>query len=527
MFRIECEIEGVLPSFSHSINNRKSKKEGAVQMRIAIGQIAHETNTFSNVATTVELFKGWEWDHGQMIIERHLGVEDYLGGMIDKCNQLGVEIVPTFSAFAGPSGMITKETYETLKNELLSNIQNAGEIEGICLALHGAGVAEGVDDLEGNLLKELRKVVGYEIPIVVTLDLHANVTDLMVQESSALLGVNFYPHTDSYERGIEAIELLVQIIQGKVDPVMHLVKLPLMIPTSTTYQSPAKDINEICWEWEKKPDVIDCTFFHGFPYTDIPNVGVTVITITNGNLSLAEKMGDDVARHIWEKRVEFLPNLPTPEEGIKQALSTEGHPIVINETSDNPGGGTPGDGTFLLKAMIEENAPSTCFGFIYDPEVAEMAHQAGVGSIIDVKLGGKTDSLHGEPLPLTVYVKSLTDGQFIQSSPMWRGIKVNLGKSARLQVGKVDIIVCSVRSQTFDEQVFLLHGIDVTKYKIVALKSSQHFRAAYQSIAKEIITVDSPGLSTCDFSSFTYKRICRPIFPLDPVQDHQVQKTSV
>lgn len=467
----------------------------------------------------VELFQAWEWDHHEKVMQRHEGVEDYLGGMIEKGKKLGVELVPAFSTFTGPSGMITQQTYEALKQELITHIVTAGDLDGICLALHGAGVAEGVDDLEGSLLKELRQAVGYEIPIVVTLDLHANLTDLMVQEASALLGVNFYPHTDSYDRGMEAIELLVQIIQGKVDPVMHLVQLPLIIPTSTTLQSPAKDINECCWEWEKHPDVVDCTFFHGFPYTDIPDVGVSVLAITNGKAELAEKAAADVAQSIWEKRLEFAPNLPGPAEGIRQALATEGQPIVINETSDNPGGGTPGDGTYLLRAMIEENASNTCFGFIYDPEVAKLTDQAGPGSTIDVKLGGKTDSLHGEPLSLKVYVKSVTDGQFIQSSPMWRGIQVNLGLSARLQVGHVDIIVCSVRSQTFDEKVFLLHGIDVTKYKIVALKSSQHFRAAFQSIAHEIISVDSPGLSTCNFASFNYTRLRRPIFPLDPVVD--------
>ncbi|MFB7641417.1 M81 family metallopeptidase [Peribacillus butanolivorans] len=496
-------------------------------MKIALAQIAHETNTFSNVSTTVELFKNWEWDYKEKIIERHLEVDDYLGGMIDKCNQLGIEIAPTFSTFTGPSGMITKETYKTIENELITSIQNAGEIDGICLALHGAGVAEGIDDLEGYLLKALRKSIGYEIPIVATLDLHANVTELMVQEANALLGVNFYPHTDSHDRGREAIQLLGQIIQGEIEPVMHLEKLPLIIATSTTYESPAMDINELCWEWEKEQGVVDCTFFHGFPYTDIPDVGVSVTTITNGNPSLAQKVGNEVAKIIWEKRKEFRRDLPTPDDGIQQALSKQGHPIVINETSDNPGGGTPGDGTFLLRAMVEANAPRTCFGFIYDPEVAELAHQVGEGSYIDVELGGKTDLLHGKPLSVKVYVKNLSDGQFFQTSPMWRGIKVDLGKSARLQTGNVDIIVCSVRSQTFDEQVFLLHGMDVTKYKIVALKSSQHFRATFQSIAKEIITVDSPGLSTCDFSSFHYKRINRPIYPLDSIQGYTNQTTKV
>ncbi|WCK52359.1 M81 family metallopeptidase [Aneurinibacillus sp. Ricciae_BoGa-3] len=496
-------------------------------MRIAIGQIAHETNTFSTVKTTVDVFKSWEWDHGQEILERHDNVKDYLGGMIDQCNQLGIKVAPTFSAFAGPSGIITNETFEILKNELLSSIHAAGELDGICLALHGAGVAEGIDDLEGSLLEELRKIVGYEIPIVVTLDLHSNITQKMIQTSNALLGVNFYPHTDSYERGLEAVGLIVQMIEGKINPVMHLVNLPLLIPTSTTYQSPSKDINEICWQWEKNPNIIDCTFFHGFPYTDIPNIGVSVLTITNGDIELAEKASENVAQIIWQKKDEFAPSLPSPEEGIKQSLAIEGNLVVVNETSDNPGAGTPGDGTYLLKALIEENAPNTCFGFIYDPMVAEEAYRVGVGATIEVKLGGKTDSIHGEPLSIRGYVKSLTDGQFFQSSPMWQGIKVNLGKSVRLQVGNVDVIVCSVRSQTFDDQVFLLHGIDISKYKIVALKSSQHFRAYYQSVASAIITVDSPGLSTANLFTFQYNRLNKSVYPLDPFCVYGSETTKI
>ncbi len=189
----------------------------------------------------------------------------------------------------------------------------------------------------------------------------------------------------------------------------------------------------------------------------------------------------------------------------------EGQPIVINETSDNPGGGTPGDGTHLLRALLEEDLAQTCFGFIFDPEVAQTAHKAGVGAVINVKLGGKTDSLHGEPLEVLAYVKSLTDGQFIQSSPMWQGARVNLGKSARLRIGHVEVLVCSVKSQVLDEQNFLLHGIDVKKYKIVALKSSQHFRAAFESSSKKIITVDSPGLSTMNLFNFPYMQLARPI----------------
>ncbi|MCL6454862.1 MAG: M81 family metallopeptidase [Alicyclobacillus sp.] len=484
-------------------------------MRIAIGQISHETNTFSTVRTTKAAFSVWEWAYGQEIVENHRGVEDYLGGMISKAEEMGVQVLPVFSATANPSGTIAAETYEEMKHDLLTGLREVGSVDAVCLALHGAGVAEGVDDLEGDLLAAVRGEIGRSVPLVVTLDLHGNVTPKMVEHASVLLGVNFYPHTDSAERGREAVEIAQRIVTGQLSPVMSLTRLPLMIPTSTTSLSPARDINLACWEWEKHPGVVDCTFFHGFSHTDSPYVGVSVLVVTDGDASLAKAASEAVARVVWDQRWKFTPDYPSPSEAIQRALRMTGGPIVINETSDNPGGGTPGDGTNLLRAMLMAGLTDACFGTIYDPEVAQAAHQIGVGRWLEADLGGKTDKFHGAPLSIRAYVKTLSDGRFLQSSPMWRGRSVNMGKSARLVVGGVDVVVCSVCSQVLDEQVFLLHGMDVTKYRIVGLKSSQHFRAAYEAIAQEIITADSPGLSTCNLSYFNYQRVTRPIFPLD------------
>lgn len=223
-----------------------NSEERGTFMRIAIGQLAHETNTFSRVRTTVDLFKVWEWTQGEELLDRHTGVLDYLGGMIERGEELGIEIVPTFAAMANPSGTITQETFQKAKNLLISSIMNAGKLDGICLFLHGAGVAEGVDDIEGEILSELRSVLGSKIPIVAALDLHGNITETMVEKADVLLGNIDYPHTDSYERGIEAIDITARMIQGKVNPEMALSKLPLLIPTTTSYFSPIKEINEWC-----------------------------------------------------------------------------------------------------------------------------------------------------------------------------------------------------------------------------------------------------------------------------------------
>ena len=218
---------------------------------------------------------------------------------------------------------------------------------------------------------------------------------------------------------------------------------------------------------------------------------------------------------VWERRDDFRVEPVSPAEAIRRALAIDGRPVVINDGSDDPGGGAPGDGTYLLRAMLEADLSEACFGFIVDPETAAQAHEAGAGHTIAVRLGGKTDDLHGAPIETEAYVKCLTDGRFIHSTPMGRGAPANYGPCARLTISGVDVIVSSFRTQTLDQEVFLLHGIDVTRSKIVALKSSDHFRAAFRPIAAAIIGCHTRGLVSADLTTFDYRRLERPIWPLD------------
>ena len=493
-------------------------------MRIAIGGLSHETNTFCVAPTEVGEFKDREWTHGEALVARHRGVRDYLGGMLAAAEERGVEVTPTFATRATPSGTIRRAAYEEMRAELLAGLEEAvrSGVNAICLALHGAGVAEDVDDIEGDILARVRGLAGPALPIVVTLDLHANVTEEMARHATALLGVNEYPHVDSYERGAEAVGLAADTVQGRVRPRTALVRIPMLVPTTATSQSPVREINARCRDWEGRAGVLDCTFFHGFAHTDAPVVAAAVVAVADGRPEAAGEAAADVARYAWGRREAFLKSAPEPAEAIRRALASEGWPVVINETSDNPGGGAPGDGTHLLRALLEARTAEACFGFIWDPETAAQAHAAGAGAVIRVRLGGKTDAMHGAPVETDAYVKGLTDGRFIQQSPMGRGARVDLGRMARLVIpapagasGGVDVLVSSVRSQTLDPEVFLLHGIDVTRYRIVALKSSQHFRAGFEPIAARIITADSPGLTTLDLTTFPYRRLARPVWPLD------------
>ena len=434
--------------------------------------------------------------------------------MIAGCLEIGAEILPALVAGATPSGTIDTETYTDFKREILVFLRSAGAIDAVALDLHGAGVVDGIDDLEGDLAAAIRKTVGPRVKLVAAFDLHGNVTQFMADALDLMFGCHEYPHVDMFERGLEGVLLIPKLISGEIKPVTWIETVPVLLPTSTTFEGPAREVKEFCLNLEKRKGLIDCTFFHGFPYTDTPLVGVHFSATSDNDRELARRTAQEAARYFWERRENFRPVSLTCEEAIQEALAFEGAPVVINETSDNPGGGTPGDGTHLLRAMVQADLKEACFGFIADPLAVDLAHRAGVGSTIETELGGRYDDLHGAPLPVSAYVKTLSDGRFLWRS-MLRGVPANLGKMARLQVGGIDVIVSSNRSQTFDPEPFLEMGIDITRYKIVALKSSQHFRAGFMDLAKKIVTADPPGLTTLHLEIFPRKRKPGALWPID------------
>lgn len=482
-----------------------------MSFRIAIGGLVHEANTYCQGTPGLDVF---EVLRGQDLAAAARAERGYLGGMFAAADALGAEAIPTLFAITEPDGPMAARAYETLLAELLDRIEAAMPVQAVGLYIHGAGIAEGIDDLEAHMCRAIRKRVGPDVKIVACMDLHGNITQAMANELDCFFGVHYYPHTDGYDRGFEAVMAVPGLLNGSLRPVTHVETVPMLISPSTTDHGPAKAVNALCREVEQQNGVIDCTFFHGFPYADNPLVGAHVVCTANGDEALAQAGAKRVAQWIWDHRDAFRSTELDAPAAVAAAMAAEGRPIVINDTADNPGGGAPGDGTHLLRALLEANVTEACFGFIYDPEVVAAAHAAGVGTTIDVRLGGKSDALHGEPLPVTAYVKTLTDGQF-ELHAIAAGAIVNLGRTARLQIGGIDVIVSSVRTQTLDPEVFLLHGIDVQRCKIVALKSSHHFRAGFAPIADRIITADSPGLTTLDVTVFPRERTPRPIWPLD------------
>ncbi len=482
-----------------------------MSFRVLIAGISHETNTYCKDLTR----RGEFYElRGERVARAMRGTRTDVGGMLAACEELGATAVPGLVAGASPSGTIEGATYAALKQEILDGVRRAGALDAVALALHGAGVVEGVDDLEADLVEGVRALAGDRLKLVATFDLHGNVTQRMADGLDLLFGCHEYPHVDMYERGMEAIRAIPALLGGSLRPVHAVETVPVLLPTTTTLFGPGKQIKDHCLSFEARPGVIDCTFFHGFPYTDTPLVGSHITATAAGDRSLAREVAQAGASALWGARDSFRVESLSPEQALERALSVEGGPVVINETSDNPGGGTPGDGTHLLRAMLEARLENACFGCICDPAAAEAAHRAGVGATLDVELGGRYDELHGAPLPVRAYVKSLTDGRFVWQA-MMTGVRANLGKMARLQVGGIDVLVSSGRTQTFDDEMFRLHGIDVRRYKIVALKSSNHFRAGFQQLARAIVTADPPGLTTHKIQIFPRKRAPGPLWPLD------------
>lgn len=490
-------------------------------MRIAIASFSHETNSFGNTFVTPELLsKSTREKEG--VTQAYRGSHTYIGGFYDAARELGVQIVPIQCTSLKPSGPCLQEGFEKVRDRLVELAVSEYEkqpFDGIALFMHGACAAIGHPDVEGEILSLLRQKLGRKIPIGLAMDLHGNLSQEMTGLCDIALGCKCYPHSDEYDQGCNMFRLLVDKIQNGYDTYCALVKLPWHIAPAqgVTLSGPARDVQQQCIRHEEEdPNLLAASFFQGFPYADVPICSVSFLT-TAKTPECAQRHARELAAYAWNRRADFEVPLYSAEEAVARALEAgkeHKKPILINESSDNPGGGTPGDGTHLLRQMLRVNVPSA-YGFIVDPEVAELAKKAGVGSRITCLLGGKTDSFHGDPIQLTdAYIKSVSDGTYIQKNPMGYGGRGALGTTVCLVVGNVQIIVACTRTQTFDEGPFTAGCVDWEVLDLIALKSSQHFKGWWADKVSTIIPCESPGLQTANLTLLDFKQADTSYYPL-------------
>lgn len=491
-------------------------------MRIAIGGFCHETNFFGNVTVSLEDVKKTCLE-GQEIVTNFSHGHNYLGGFFAEARDLDIEVIPTFYLARKPSGPCLPEAVAYCQERLVQSLYDAYQAQpydGIALFMHGGGSAEGYTDPEGTILEAIRAKLGMEIPIGVVLDLHGNITDRMMRNTNLLMGCKEYPHTDEYEEGRILFHLLTDSIKNGYKTYQRLVQLPwLMVPAEgVTTSGPARDVQQLCLAREKEdPELLQATFFEGFPYSDVPDSGVSIVTVAKTQ-ECADRQALEIARYAWGRRKDFTAPKLSAEEAVELAASLGEGPILINDNSDNPGSGAPGDGTHLLRAMLKKNAVSA-FCFIYDPEVAQQATEAGVGATISCRLGGKTDKLHGEPIEIeNAYVKCVSDGGFVRQSQINLGARNSLGPTVCLQVGNVEIGVACFRTQIFDEGPFITAGMTWSNKQLLALKSAQHFKGWWADKVKAIVTCDAPGVGSSDLTTFRFRYANTSHYPLQDAQ---------
>ncbi len=473
--------------------------------RVLIAQFMHETNTFSKLPTTLDDYRKRWLIEGEAMVPRFTGTKNEIGGYIDAVKKYGWQPVWAGAANATPSGKLTRETWEVIRDMIVNAAKKAGKLDGVCLSLHGAMVTETEDDAEGALLELLRGVVGPDVPIAATLDLHANATLRMAKNANALVSYRTYPHIDGYERAVQAAALAQEAMEGRKKPRCLLVQ-PAMLEGAehgrTTQPGLMLDLLAKADAFEKEPGIDVVSIQAGFTWADIPYTGPSVaVSHEPAAEARARAIAHELIDEIWRRR----------DEGA----ATYYRPISDGIAAARAGIGKKGPLIILLDAGIENVA----FGTIYDPAAVQQATKAGVGAVIEVSLGGHTDPSMGAPVKAKAIVKMLSDGNFRNDGPMNAGVETSMGPTAVLRIGGIDVVTISNRIQTIDLQVFLSQGIDPAAKSVLVVKSVQHYRAAYAPIAREIVLVDSGGICSPDISRLKFTKLRRPIWPLDGVND--------
>jgi microcystin degradation protein MlrC len=546
-----------------------SKPATGKKLRVALAGLFEEVNTFAvetmGLATiTGSMATGFQKYEGQGIIDGFKGTSTQLGGYIDALNEVSAEIVPTVYYTFGAGPTIEGKAYHTMKKEIVASLKAAMPLDAVALTVHGAGVAEGVDDVEGDLCAAIRQELGPKVKIVMAIDLHCNLTDFNREQVDLITIVKHYPHIDFYDVAYHAGKLLPDMVAGKITPRGHFEHLPFLMQCQSTMPgNPYAPIRIKAEEFAKRKGIYEFSYQYGFPFADI-TFNTALVNCWAETPELASKTAKAFADWIWKNRAQFVARTLTAAEALEAAAdqlvaqdrikeevvrdakarsskvlydqsianlanataqnersfgflpdSNRKGPVVIAEKSDNPGAGAPGDSTHVLQELIKHGVKQACVCAIRDPETVNQAVKAGVGSTIDVKLGGKLSKQGGDPIRGKAYVKSISDGRYTIIGPMLTGMQFDMGPAVGLLIGGVDVSVISGMMQAFDNGQMRVVGFHPNDYRIVVVKSAIHFRAWWTDVASAIVDCDPPGIASNDLSTFTFAKKNRKLYPLD------------
>ncbi len=493
--------------------------------RILTAVFKHETNTFSPLPTDLASYAARCLRHGAEIPAYFRGTATEMGAFIDAGERHGWELVHTVAADATPSGKVTRVAFDAIAGTIEHALRTLGPFDGVLLCLHGAMVAEHVDDGEGELLRRLRAVAGDRLPIGVTLDLHANVTDAMARLASVMVSYRTYPHIDQYATGMRCADLIARTIAGQIEPTCMVARgamIDALDHGRTTAPGPMLEtLAQADLLQTQTPGVLDIGIHAGFPWADIEPAGPSVVVVADRKVGVdTASIAATLLAQIWRDRRRTTVQPLGLAEGIaavRRALASPGPGIVlVADCADNPGGGGLEDSVALLDAMIQARFDRVAFGMICDPATLQACIAAGPSARLSVQLGGKSDGKFQGPLALDAQVVSEQQGRFTFTGPMSRGIELDIGPTVVLRAGGIDIVVAGSRHQVLDPGFFTHAGLDPSRYDIVVVKSSQHFRAAFGPMARQTIVIDSrDGLTSFNLQAYGHQKVRRPVYPLD------------
>jgi microcystin degradation protein MlrC len=490
--------------------------------RVLTARFMHETNTFSRVSTDMAVIRRRDFHLDNEIPEAFRGTRSAFGATFEAADKFGWTLVHPVSANPNPSGIVTDDAFEQITGMIFDTADMKGPIDGVLLHLHGAMVSQSHEDAEGEFLARLRHRLGPDVPVVVTLDLHANVTKRMADNANALIAYRTYPHIDQYERAWQGAELLERAMRGEIRPKTVIARRPMLygLDHGRTRQGPMAELIARGEALESRGEALVVSICAGFSRANIHDVGPSVTVTVDGNAERGQAIAEEFMDYAWETRGFTTVKLLPVAEAV--ALAKRGKPgekpLAIADYTDNPGGGGYGDATAFLQGLVGAEVESVAFHAICDPEAVQDGMRAGIGAKVTLTLGGKTDpSMGGGPLSLFGEVTCLTNGRFIAYGPMGGGIERNYGPSMVFRVGGIDIIVITNNGQAVDLAQFTSLGIDPTRYRTVAVKSMQHFRAAFEPIAREVFLVDTSALCSEIYTPELFTKVRRPIWPLDPI----------
>ena len=477
-------------------------------MKLFTAGVATESNTFAPMPTGLDdytVFRGAPPEERPTSFTQPFLVWRRLAA------ERGVDVVTSLGASAPPAGPTVRRVWEDFRDEILQDLRRAMPVDGVLLNLHGAMVADGYDDCEGDLLQRVRAIVGRDVVVGVELDPHSHLTPTMVDNADLLIAYKEYPHTDVLERALELVDLCAAMVEKRVRPVAAMVDCE-MIVTMHTSRDPARSFVDRLQALEGKDGVLSISIAHGFAWGDVPEMGTKVLVYADGDVAKAQALSRQLADELIGMRERLAVPYPSIDAALDEALACGGGPVVISDGADNPGGGAASDATFFLRRIVERGLRDVAIGPFWDPLAARIAIEAGVGARLALRIGGKVSPLSGDPIDLECMVKAIRL-EHVQSG--LSNTRVEMGASALVEANGVEILLCSLRNQAMGTDLFTGIGCDLATKKIVVVKSSQHFHASYSKIAKRVIYAAAPGAVTHDLRTLPYRKVRRPKWPLD------------